>query len=41
MTNYIVVATWPFGQIAVKGAAPMMQNVKQQIHSSNSSKQGK
>src|SRR5262249_8229346 len=28
MTNYIVVATWPFGQIAVKTAAPLLQQGK-------------
>src|SRR5262249_4362538 len=28
MANYIVVATWPFGQIAVKAAAPLLQQGK-------------
>jgi N4-(beta-N-acetylglucosaminyl)-L-asparaginase len=28
MTNYIVVATWPFGQIAVKAAAPWLEQGK-------------
>src|SRR5437667_10501105 len=28
MTNYIVVATWPFGQIAVKVAAPWLEQGK-------------
>src|SRR6266566_3538540 len=28
MTNYIVVATWPFGQIAVKAAAPLLEQGK-------------
>jgi N4-(beta-N-acetylglucosaminyl)-L-asparaginase len=28
MANYIVIATWPFGQIAVKTAAPLLQQGK-------------
>jgi N4-(beta-N-acetylglucosaminyl)-L-asparaginase len=33
MTDYIVVATWPFGQIAVKAAAPLLEQGKSALDS--------